>query len=82
MELGHFEKSFFKNERKKGSTGKNFGAISPTLINFLNGRFNPNMDTIRAFSFKIRPPLPLAPSPLAARLKYVVEPIYENASVL
>ena len=29
MELGHFDKYFVKNTRKKGPAGKNFGVFSP-----------------------------------------------------
>ena len=29
MELGHFDKHFVKNTRKKGPAGKNFGVFSP-----------------------------------------------------
>ena len=49
MELGHFDKLFVKNTRKKGPAGKIF-----SLNYIFNGRFNPSMDTIRAFFSKIR----------------------------
>ena len=29
VELGHFDKHFFKNARKIGPAGKNFGVFSP-----------------------------------------------------
>ena len=29
IELGHFDKHFVKNTRKKGPTGKHFGVFSP-----------------------------------------------------
>ena len=31
-ELGHFDKIFVKNTRKKGSAGKNFEAFSPRFL--------------------------------------------------
>ena len=54
MELGHFSKHFVKNTRKKDPTGKNFGVFSPRYYYILSGKFNPKMDTIRAFLSKIR----------------------------
>ena len=42
VELGHFNKHFVKNTSKK-------------LHNYiLNGKFNPKLDRVRVFSFKIR----------------------------
>ena len=38
---------FCQKQQKKGQTGKHFGV-------FMNGKFNPKMDTIRAFLSKIR----------------------------
>ena len=45
-----FDKHFVKNTRKKDATGKYFGVTSPTYsYNYIfNGKFNPNMDIIRA----------------------------------
>ena len=34
VELGHFDKDFVKNTRKRGLTGKHFGVFSP--------RYSPN----------------------------------------
>ena len=49
VDLGCFDKLFVKNTRKKGPAGKIF-----SLNYIFNGRFNPSMDTIRAFFSKIR----------------------------
>ena len=51
VELGHFDKGFVKNTRKRGPTGKHFGIFSPRYSQnyILNGKFNPKMDTIMAF---------------------------------
>ena len=56
MELGHIDNPFVKITRIKSPNGKNFGAFSPgcSLNYILNGRFNPRMDTLRAFFSKIK----------------------------
>ena len=48
MGLGHFNKHFVKNTRKKDPTGKHFGVFSPANSQsyILNGKFN-SKDTIR-----------------------------------
>ena len=54
MELGHFDKLFVKNTRKKDPAGKNFGAFPPRYsYNYiLNGRFK-LMDTIKGTLMQI-----------------------------
>ena len=56
VELGYYDKDFVKNTRKRGPTGKHFGVLSPRYSQnyFLNGKFNPKVDTIRTFLSKIR----------------------------
>ena len=56
VKLGHFEKHFLKNVKKKGPAGKKFGFFLPRYSQnyILNGKFNLRMDTIRAFFSKIR----------------------------
>ena len=56
MELGHFNKLFVKNARKKDPTEKHLGVFSPRhyKIYLLNEKFNPKMDTIWAFFSKIK----------------------------
>ena len=56
VELGHFQKDLVKNTRKRGPSGKHFGAFSSIYSQnyILNGKFNPKMDTIRTFISKIR----------------------------
>ena len=48
MGLGHFNKHFVKNTRKKDPTGKHLGVFSPANSHscILNGKFN-SMDAIR-----------------------------------
>ena len=43
-------KHFVKNKREKCATGKHFGVSSPrySYNEILNGKFNPEMDMIRA----------------------------------
>ena len=55
VKLGHFDKYFINNSRKKGSTGKNFTVFSPRCsYNYiLSGKFNLSMDINGALS-KIR----------------------------
>ena len=56
-ELGHFNKHFVKNTRKRGPAGKHFGVFSPRYCYskfILNGKFNPEMGTIRVLFSKIR----------------------------
>ena len=58
VELGHFDKHFVKNTRKKkGPQGKIFEFYHlDTVKNYiLDKKFKPKMDTIRAFFFKLRP---------------------------
>ena len=54
--LGHFDKDYVENSRKRRPTGKNFGAFSPRYSwnVILNRKFNPKMDTFKAFLSKIR----------------------------
>ena len=55
VKLGHFNKYFINNSRKKGPTGKNFTVLSPRYsYNYiLSGKFNLSMDINGALS-KIR----------------------------
>ena len=55
VELGHFDKHFVKNTRKKGSAGKSFGLFSPRYCqnHISNEKFNPKMDTINTFFPKL-----------------------------
>ena len=54
MRLRHFYKHFVKNTRKKGPAEKNLGVFSPRYPwnHILNGNFNSNKDTVRAFFTK------------------------------
>ena len=57
-EIGHFDKDFVKNTRKRGLAGKQVGVISPGypqkyILHFAILKFNPKMDTIRALLLKI-----------------------------
>ena len=66
VELWYFNKHFVKNTRNRSRTEKHFGNFCPrNILNsyILNGKFNPKMDTIRAFLFKIRTPFSFS-SPL------------------
>ena len=51
MVLGHFNKYFVKNTRKKGPTGKLFELFPPRYSEnyILNEKFNSKMDTIWGF---------------------------------
>ena len=53
MELGHFDKLFVKSKRKKAPLGKMLKLPPPRYSSnyILNGRFNPNRDTIGASFF-------------------------------
>ena len=53
VKLGHFNKLFVKNTRKKG---EKFWSFFPRYSeNYIfNERFNPRIDTIRTFFLKIR----------------------------
>ena len=56
MELGHFDKHFFKTTRKKkGSQGKieEFFLLDTVKKYISNKKFNQNMDTIRPFFPKV-----------------------------
>ena len=55
LELGLFDKHFVKNVRIKGPAGKHFGNIFPRYSQnyILNGKFNPKMNTMRAFLSKM-----------------------------
>ena len=61
VEIGHFDKHFVKNTRKKGLAGKNFRVFPPRYSsnNILNRKFNTKLDTIRTFFSKIRALFPL-----------------------
>ena len=56
LELGHFDKHFVKQSRKKGTVGKNFSVFYPRYSSnyILNEKLNPRKGTIRAFFPKIR----------------------------
>ena len=53
VELGHFDKNFFKST-KKGPRRETFWCLFlDTLIKFiLNGKFNANMDSVKVFFLK------------------------------
>ena len=65
VELGHFDKDFAKNIRKRGSARKHFGVFSTRYSQnyILNEKFNPQIDIIRAFLSKIKTLLIEFPSP-------------------
>ena len=53
LELGHSDKQFIKNARKRRCTRKDFGAILPRCYqnyNF-NGNFNPKMNKNQNYFF-------------------------------
>ena len=50
MELGHFDKHFDKNKRKRGPVRKDFVCILTEMMK----KCNPMIDKIRAFLSKIR----------------------------
>ena len=50
VELGHFDKHFDKNKRKRGPVRKDFVCILTEIMK----KFNPMIDKIRAFLSKIR----------------------------
>ena len=49
VKLGHFDKDFVKGTGKKAPQGNIL-----EIVLLMNGKFNPKMDTIRAFLSKIR----------------------------
>ena len=78
VELGHFDKDFVKNIRKRGPPGKHLGIFSPSFKTmFWIEKFNLMMDTIKVLLWKIRSFFwfskkagrpPLIPSSFTARL--------------
>ena len=54
LKLGHFNNYSIKKAQKKDPAGKKFGVFSPRYSEncILNPKFNPKIDTIRAFFFQ------------------------------